>query len=343
MPSPLPPELWQPILDHLHDDTTALCTTSLICRAWLHITRHHLFSTITLTPKRLLRSVQLNSLLASPHTTIPTAVRSLKLPGALVLGTVPRGTHTASAGLITGYTPLDLRSVAPRLADLQNVREISLTDVPTTLLATLPNLERLNLSNVASTSISRALRLLPRLRHLELENVSFTPIVFSAAQDPGPAAFPTAVETVVIRRSNLKLLPQQLAIWSSNVAVLAIDRIYARELPYLEQYLVAISSTLRELHLCITGGDIDATKFPVLLESCKSLQLLYLRFTTPADVRRFFAGATVLVHRAADMQLVVAIERVGSDAQSAIGLEDLIKTWGVEFRIEIGLSSLLMR
>ncbi|KAK7038464.1 hypothetical protein R3P38DRAFT_2906119 [Favolaschia claudopus] len=342
MPSPLPPELWQPILDHLHDDTTALCTTSLICRAWLHITRHHLFSTITLTPKRLLRSVQLNALLASPHTTIPTAVRSLKLPGALVLGTVPAGTHTA-AGLITGYTPLDLRSVAPRLADLQNVREISLTDVPTALLAALPNLERLNLSNVASTSILRALRLLPRLRHLELENVSFTPIVLSAAQDPGSAVFPTAVETVVIHRSNLKLLPQRLAIWSPKVAVLAIDRIYGRELQYLEQYLVVISSTLRELELCITGGDIDSTKFPVLLQSCKSLQLLYLRFTTPADVRRFFAGATVLVHRPAEMQLVVAIERVGSDAQSAIALEDLIRLWGVEFRIETGVSSLLMR
>ncbi|KAK6984089.1 hypothetical protein R3P38DRAFT_3109080 [Favolaschia claudopus] len=318
MPSPLPPELWQPILDHLHSDTTALCTTSLICRAWLHITRYHLFSTITLTPQSLQRSIELNSLLTSPHSTLPPAI-------------MPTGSYTS------------LLAVAPRLADLQNVCEVSLTDVPTALLSALPNLERLSLANVPITAITRALRFVPRIRHLEIENVSVLPMAATQpSRDPGRAEFAAGVETLVVRRSNLGILAR-LAVCAPKVGVLAIDRIYGRELQYLEQYLVAISSTLRELHLCITAGDIHATKFPVLLKSCKSLELLYLRFTTPADVRRFFAGATVLVHRPAEMQLVVAIERVGSDAQGTIALEDLIRLWGVEFRIEIGLSSLLMR
>ncbi|KAJ7595253.1 hypothetical protein C8J56DRAFT_734782, partial [Mycena floridula] len=36
-------ELWDRTLDYLHDDRLTLHSCSLVCRAWLSTTRHHLF------------------------------------------------------------------------------------------------------------------------------------------------------------------------------------------------------------------------------------------------------------------------------------------------------------
>ncbi|KAK7685573.1 hypothetical protein QCA50_011440 [Cerrena zonata] len=41
--SEIPIELVEYIIDHLHDDTLALCSSSLVCRSWTEPARHHLF------------------------------------------------------------------------------------------------------------------------------------------------------------------------------------------------------------------------------------------------------------------------------------------------------------
>jgi hypothetical protein len=48
MNSQLPQEMTEAIIDHLHDDKPSLKACSLVCTAWTHPTRLHLFSRLTL-------------------------------------------------------------------------------------------------------------------------------------------------------------------------------------------------------------------------------------------------------------------------------------------------------
>ena len=48
--SPIPPEMTDYIIDHLHEDTSALSACSLVCRDWLPAARFHLFSSVSLHP-----------------------------------------------------------------------------------------------------------------------------------------------------------------------------------------------------------------------------------------------------------------------------------------------------
>lgn len=53
MQSALPAELYDNIIDHLHDRKT-LHASALVCRDWLPSARHHLFYTITLTTANII-------------------------------------------------------------------------------------------------------------------------------------------------------------------------------------------------------------------------------------------------------------------------------------------------
>ncbi|EIW78455.1 hypothetical protein CONPUDRAFT_167459 [Coniophora puteana RWD-64-598 SS2] len=48
--SPIPPEMTDYIIDHLHDDTPALGACALVCRSWLPAARFHLFSSVSVHP-----------------------------------------------------------------------------------------------------------------------------------------------------------------------------------------------------------------------------------------------------------------------------------------------------
>jgi len=48
---PLPQELVDHVLDHLHDDPLTLSSCSLVCHSWLPTTRYHLFSTVAFRPR----------------------------------------------------------------------------------------------------------------------------------------------------------------------------------------------------------------------------------------------------------------------------------------------------
>ncbi|KAE9397746.1 hypothetical protein BT96DRAFT_822927, partial [Gymnopus androsaceus JB14] len=43
------PELFDAIIDFLHNDTEALFRCSLVCRSWVPTTRYHLFRCIHIT------------------------------------------------------------------------------------------------------------------------------------------------------------------------------------------------------------------------------------------------------------------------------------------------------
>ncbi|KAK7038447.1 hypothetical protein R3P38DRAFT_3182533 [Favolaschia claudopus] len=315
MPSPLPPELWQPILDYLHNDLPALRTAALICHAWLQITRYR--ST----------AVELNALLTSPHTTIPPVVQTLNLPDSLLLAAVGQ---LAIPGITAKYTTII--DVTPRLVDLQNIREISLTDVPIALLSALSNIERLTLTKVPSPSIPRAVGVLGRLKHLILENITPVPLVPGQNDPPTKFAEGTNISTVIIRDSMLRILPW-IAVMRLNITVLAVDQVYRSELHYLAEYLLTVSVTLRELELSIAFTDIRVASLSALIAPCKALQLLRLRFSAPAYAHQFFADT---VRSAIDHRPLVITEQVGPRVESLHSLEELLQSWVREScRVEI--------
>lgn len=73
----LPPEVVDYIIDFLHDDTRALKACVLTCRVWLSSARHHLFSSLLIRERRLLRFLAFAE--NTPH--VGLHVRSLALMG----------------------------------------------------------------------------------------------------------------------------------------------------------------------------------------------------------------------------------------------------------------------
>ncbi|KAF8901849.1 hypothetical protein CPB84DRAFT_1776784 [Gymnopilus junonius] len=80
-----PEEIFERILDFLHDNRAALCSSSLVNRGWLLMTRYHLFGQIVLNEVEtddyeLKDNVHsFLSLMQSPHSTIVPAIRNAVL------------------------------------------------------------------------------------------------------------------------------------------------------------------------------------------------------------------------------------------------------------------------
>ena len=71
-----PQDLSDDIFETLRDDSLSLKHCSLVCRAWLHATRTHLFRQVTLTPKNI---DSFTYLIADLRCTVHPHVRSLEL------------------------------------------------------------------------------------------------------------------------------------------------------------------------------------------------------------------------------------------------------------------------
>jgi hypothetical protein len=71
----IPTELWDEIIDHLHDDKSTIGTCGLVCRSWISSSRFHLFSTIQLTTF----DIDTIAVLCTPGSTIPPYVRALEM------------------------------------------------------------------------------------------------------------------------------------------------------------------------------------------------------------------------------------------------------------------------
>jgi hypothetical protein len=72
----LPPELIDLVIDALHDDREALKICVLVCRSWVHASRHHLFSHLTVSSETI---SDLVALLSSASCTIGPAAQYLTL------------------------------------------------------------------------------------------------------------------------------------------------------------------------------------------------------------------------------------------------------------------------
>ncbi|KAJ7249802.1 hypothetical protein B0H12DRAFT_1234621 [Mycena haematopus] len=308
----LPPELWDAILDHLHDERAALLAAALVCRTWVPTTRFYLFEHIALSPKRPARAACLNALLQSPHATIAPAVRKLALPGAL------------APLRLSARDCISLLGLIPRIAHLPRVMELELSDLPLGLLHALNTVERLTLTGVcAGAGLLRVVQALPRLAHLTL--VGVTAIVYHGGASPVENG---NIQTMAIRGSSLAFLGW-LALAAPHVITLCVDTLVSTELQFLAEYLFVLAPTLRELDLTFFDPDpLDALALPTILAPCMTLETLRLHFSSGNDVRRFFAFGCQRPWPPAMRIEIVIDHRVGLESCG-----ELFRDWNIGVRV----------
>jgi hypothetical protein len=162
----VPQELAEIIIDHLHDDPPSLCTSSLVCKSWLHPSRVHLLSNVFFD-----LSWSLSRMGHAGHS------------------------HTAAASLVRSSTSLQkCLDNSPYLAqyiqslEIRNCRwsdsssdhwenafwyfSTVLHKFRFTTKLVLQNIYYVSLSDEARRSINVILEL-PTLKHLHLDNVTF--------------------------------------------------------------------------------------------------------------------------------------------------------------------------
>jgi hypothetical protein len=160
----LPPELIDSVIDALHDDPAALMICALVCRSWVHASRHHLFSYLAVFPET--RS-DLVALLSSASCTIGPAVRDLRL----TLRTINDLHEIINNCRLPHVTHLTLAKLA--LSESQAFASLA-------TISFLQHLESLRLSCVKFDNPNMFFSLLfhcIRLRSLDWQDLSFqTPI-----------------------------------------------------------------------------------------------------------------------------------------------------------------------
>ncbi|KIM86665.1 hypothetical protein PILCRDRAFT_815901 [Piloderma croceum F 1598] len=161
LPLKIPSELADTIIDCLHDDSRALASCSVVCRAWLPRSRFHLFEHILLEPSRL----QLFDLLDSPLSTIAPYVRCLHLEEG-------RGRYS--------YEPEWLNKALPRLAVFTAVESLEVdlarfdlleTETTRGLVSNFRMLRNLHFWHVKFRTFSQLVDVLGECPHLE--HISF--------------------------------------------------------------------------------------------------------------------------------------------------------------------------
>ncbi|KAJ7220884.1 hypothetical protein GGX14DRAFT_676340 [Mycena pura] len=297
----LPNELWDAIIDHLHDDPDALRVAALVCRTWVRTSRFHLFEALAFSPKSALRAACLDALLASPHGTIAPAVRKLSLPETLALVKV-RCPQTGAVFLMT------LLGLIPHVAQLRHVRDLALSDLAWPLLrpGALSSVERLTLSRMCvGACLIRITAALPRLTHLSLDGVAAVPFRGSGQSAAAAGRMPASLHTVSISGSSIAFLGW-LSLAAPHVARLTIDGLASYELDHLAAYLAVLGPALEFLALSFFGTTVDERALPPLLTPCTSLKSLLVHFAVNSEARRFFAFGAVGPWPA-DMRLEVAV------------------------------------
>ncbi|KAF8522910.1 hypothetical protein BU17DRAFT_86467 [Hysterangium stoloniferum] len=163
--SPLPVELVDQIIDHLHSDIHALRSCSLVCRGWVPSARYHLFNEVKLS--NTTSSAFVNLLRRSPH--ISPLVQILNI---------------TQDGMLAYSVPVYLNGVLPVLAkSLTHLRTLRLSNLDFSCLrsaaqdALLHQFSTIQSLSLKSVTFSRfhdfAVFIVahPQLQHLHLHHV----------------------------------------------------------------------------------------------------------------------------------------------------------------------------
>ncbi len=114
--TPVPPELTDMVVDHLHDDKPSLSACSLVSRSWLCSARYHMFHSLNIRGLSVVEGFErfLRFLDSAPD--VWMFVKELRLLGHIVSSS-PHATHFCH------LTPLALLSI---LSKLQSLRSLTL-------------------------------------------------------------------------------------------------------------------------------------------------------------------------------------------------------------------------
>ncbi|KAJ7687837.1 hypothetical protein B0H17DRAFT_1332300 [Mycena rosella] len=239
----LPCELCDFIVDYLHADRAALGCCALVCRAWVPASRFHLFERVSLSKKDGYAAARLDVLLASPQATFARAVRRLDLHNALA----PIQIRAPRTGRLHVKT---LLALVPRIAQLQDINILALSDLPFDLLPAFPKVHTLYLADLsAGPALLRLANYLPNLAHLTLKRVHAIPYRAPVS----PTLKMEKLRSLTVRGSSIAFLGW-LAALGPNICTLDLGDLPPSEVRYLTKYLEALARPLERLKVGLSPG-----------------------------------------------------------------------------------------
>ncbi|KAI0367122.1 hypothetical protein BV20DRAFT_584549 [Pilatotrama ljubarskyi] len=244
---PVPGEITDAIIDHLHDSRETLLSCALVCSAWLPSSRHHLFGFLSSGPEKAALTDLLDFVTSTPH--VASHVRHF---------------------LLYGYQGLSLKNIVTLIDALPNVRIVELDKVflsyplryEPPLRASVKELSALRIaaSNVTDLDFNNLFRLLGLftvMRTLRLEQSSsrhfFAHPDFEIAKVDTPQSLQVAALSVAFMPPSLivqLVCPSRMAHWET-LRSLEIDQCIEQwtQVAHIGHLLSEIGPRLRTLAL----------------------------------------------------------------------------------------------
>ncbi|KAI0350813.1 hypothetical protein OH77DRAFT_1008220 [Trametes cingulata] len=244
---PLPGEITDAIIDHLHDSRDTLRSCALVCSSWLASSRHHLFAFFSAGPEKAALTDLLDFVTTKPDVT--GHIRHF---------------------LLYGYQGLSLKDVVALIHALPNVRIVELDKVFVSypmryeppLKASIKELSALriaasNITDLDFNNLFRFLGLFTVVRTLRLEQSSSRHFFAHPDVEPTKVDTPeslqvTALSTAFMPPSLIVQLvcPSRMAHWET-LRILEIDQCIEQwtQVAHIGQLLSEIGPRLRTLSL----------------------------------------------------------------------------------------------
>lgn len=171
-----PPELFDNIIDHLHDDKQALLQCATVCRGWLNSARYHLFYTMEFAiPDPKPRLLDLTDFVKS-NTTVAACIRILRVQPTFGPASNPLEMQVLAA--VARALP-NLRAINLSQMKLDHTRQNSTNETKEEPQVASRSVQSLSIRTVLQThsmaNILEDLCLFPSLKNLELSFISWRP------------------------------------------------------------------------------------------------------------------------------------------------------------------------
>ena len=235
----IPPELWDYIIDYLHDDMHTLGACCLVCRSWLLSSRFHLFATVQLYAFDI--DTYLVAICA-PGSTIPPYVRNLE---------VYNGRNEWESTVVINALPkLPQLSAVERLSLVHVAWDTLIPEAKERLFGLSRGLKALKLDHMDFLSIGQALHFIssaPLLEALSLGSVYFLSSEVLLADFPAPPVKRIIFDVNV----HLPVIIDWLCLWQPVPTVRSVrfDVFKLEQIPCISDYLRRLGPLLEYLGL----------------------------------------------------------------------------------------------
>ena len=254
-PSPLQvAEIFDIIVDHLHDNHKALAACSLVCRAWLPSSRYHLFFTVQVSDTGNL--TRFLDELDSPLSTIAPFVRTLTLHECDYISP-PKSTRDMETTSRTATSEIDARTVS---------------------LSRLVALKKLELHRFHFNHFNEFIDIVsvfPLLKEISLDVVQWEDDQALEEPNRGP---PPALQVICLGQCD----KGRILNWVTSeevvpmVKIVNLRQIVPSQMSSIRRFLRIVGPSLEQLHLCFfnfdwagsPGEPTPACNFRIWLTQC---------------------------------------------------------------------------